>query len=749
MNKFNTFIKNKRNIVLLAMLLLSIILFIPNAKIIINMEVEGSAESDLYYITPFYATFSLKNTFQVTNNQNIYTISSNVKMVKKIKLTFYNISDDFKIKIKDIKVSLPYIKGYSIDLKDINNKSYTKNNMPYINDGFVFGPIPILFIIMPILLFLIILLCIYMLFNKQITNSMIYSIPFIKNNLAIIGVLLFLILFEAMKIEGMHNSNFVSKMQSSIYIFKSDSYFLSLYIILFYITFKVKNKILSVIPLIIIFVITFIHVVDIALINLLSARLRFGEAAGFIPDISSIWKMTQSFIKNPAGIYAIILLIYTILFSLYIIFKKNHYEINKTHTLILTTLCIIFLPLFLINVGAKVYYNTALQDSIVRANMSKSEKVKYSQNKINNILNTFQLKYNCVNGLNTRKNVIIILIESLSSYKSQLFSGLDNKTPHIDSLGKDNSLIKEYYGNGFNSQFGLYSLLTGINYVTSNNIYGQKAYQDSIPSYFRTNGYKTVLYSGGDIIFGNTHIIAKKSGIDKLYDSVYNNVYNKNDMEYIFNSVDDTVLYNSILQWLKKDENKKQPFFMVIKTITTHQPYVDPATKEQSYDKTLEFADNAVNNFVTSLKENGYFDNGILVITSDHRAMLPISQQEYDRLGPLAHASIPLVVMDGGGHKEINGPFSHTDLGKSLEYLTLDKVCFNQFQHNIFNENKNSCAIYQQLINLALVDIKCGKSYGQVLLDGDNTRFIKDELNISDEYKKEIIDYINYLRVVE
>ena len=84
-----------------------------------------------------------------------------------------------------------------------------------------------------------------------------------------------------------------------------------------------------------------------------------------------------------------------------------------------------------------------------------------------------------------------------------------------------------------------------------------------------------------------------------------------------------------------------------------------------------------------------------------------------------------------------------------MEYLTLNKACFNQFQNNIFTESKNSCVIYQQLIDLSLIDIKCGNTYGQVLLDGDNTRFIKDKLNIDNNKKQEIIDYINYIRVVE
>ena len=138
------------------------------------------------------------------------------------------------------------------------------------------------------------------------------------------------------------------------------------------------------------------------------------------------------------------------------------------------------------------------------------------------------------------------------------------------------------------------------------------------------------------------------------------------------------------------------------------------------------------------LKKQDFFKDGILVITSDHRVMLPISKEEYDILGPLAHASIPLVIIDGDRKYKINGNFSHIDLGKSLEYLTLDKACFNQFQNNMFKEN-NGCVIYQQLINFALVDVKCGNSYGQVILDGDNTRFIKDNLNISEEKKAEIV----------
>ena len=57
--------------------------------------------------------------------------------------------------------------------------------------------------------------------------------------------------------------------------------------------------------------------------------------------------------------------------------------------------------------------------------------------------------------------------------------------------------------------------------------------------------------------------------------------------------------------------------------------------------------------------------------------------------------------------------------------------------------------MYQQLINLALVDVKCGDTYGHVLLDGNNTRFINDNLNKISLEKNEIIEYINYLRLAK
>lgn len=130
--------------------------------------------------------------------------------------------------------------------------------------------------------------------------------------------------------------------------------------------------------------------------------------------------------------------------------------------------------------------------------------------------------------------------------------------------------------------------------------------------------------------------------------------------------------------------------------------------------------------------------------------MLPVSNREYDIFGELAAARLPLIIIDGKTKKKIEGAYSHIDLGKSLEYLVLDKVCFNNFQNNIFIDNDTDKCIIYQGADLSLVKVKCGDQYGSIKLNGDNTSFLFESLkNISDGKKNEIIDYINYLRIVE
>ena len=731
-----------KKIILLLLFIVTTILFLFNSKVVLNISSNHKIDGSISYITPLSAEFEKGGQFPFTLNSGIqdYSINLNAKLIKKIKVDLKVKEQDAVIFINKAGIKLPYLPTVYFNIENPQKLDYNKTSV-------VFSNISPILIIVPLLLLLISVVSFIILFFNKI-KSLLLSLK--SYNHIFIGIVIFIILFEIVKFTGMNSNILGDNLKMFLYIFKSDSYFLSIFLMMLYVAVKVKSKYISSFIMLIFFAMVFTLVLDIALIELLSARLRFKEATGFVPDTASIIKMAKGFFITTTGIYSLILLIYVILFSIFIVSKKDLYSFSKLYKIILFALVVILAPLFMIKLDIKSYYSTALQDSIIVANMKKSEDVLYSQEKINEVLNKFKFYYKCVDGLNTRKNIIVVVVESLSSYNSQLFSDIENKTPNLDNIAKDNIYADNYYCNSYNSYQNRYNILTGSPLITrakNYNINRNIFYSNSIVKDFQAKGYNVYYYSSADTVFDSTIKMVKATGIKSIYDA-NSKIFASIKKRFVFKGVEDKYFYETVIKHLNSVGNHTKPYLAFLTTMSTHGPYEDPETGEYSFDKTLKYADNQLLHLLSMLKKQDFFKDGILVITSDHRVMLPISKEEYDILGPLAHASIPLVIIDGDRKYKINGNFSHIDLGKSLEYLTLDKACFNQFQNNMFKEN-NGCVIYQQLINFALVDVKCGNSYGQVILDGDNTRFIKDNLNISEEKKAEIVEYLNYLRLAK
>jgi len=81
-------------------------------------------------------------------------------------------------------------------------------------------------------------------------------------------------------------------------------------------------------------------------------------------------------------------------------------------------------------------------------------------------------------------------------------------------------------------------------------------------------------------------------------------------------------------------------------TISSHLPYLDPYEKTgTTSDKVWSYVDRQIGDFYERLKRLGFFKNGILIITGDHRKMLPVSQDEYAKYGDRAAARVPLAIV--------------------------------------------------------------------------------------------------------
>lgn len=481
-----------------------------------------------------------------------------------------------------------------------------------------------------------------------------------------------------------------------------------------------------------------LQTVDFLLIYTLNARLDLFQAASFSRDLISALPLVKAYLCSPCGLF----LLFLAADWLCLLIMALHRQSRK-HCVRATLTAAILLGLFY-SAGAVLPASAKTLEDLPRFYLRRIVQ-NADTSTIPADTNGFTPVYRCEKGLNGRQNIILLVVESLSSYMSDYFSGMNDNTPEIDRLARENLAFVNYHTNNYNTVQSLFNILTGFPLLHAHTdrpvFLNEKFYQHAVPALFRNAGYHTVLFSSAAFVYSKDEIL-KRAGFDELYNDT--DPFYEGKERFVFNSVSDQWLYQRVQHWLKND--CRQPYFLVIETTSSHAPYLDPASHYNSFPRSLQFADKYAGEFVRWLEKDGFFENGLLVITGDHRAMLPVSQQQYDTLGPDAESHIPLVIMGAGlkGRRTVKG--SHTDLGASLEYLTLPQACFHQFQHNLFSpaSKRNSCTLFQTLTleKKALAD--CGGTFISFrLLPGSNKIF---HGKLPAEQAAELMAFMSWLR---
>jgi phosphoglycerol transferase MdoB-like AlkP superfamily enzyme len=151
-----------------------------------------------------------------------------------------------------------------------------------------------------------------------------------------------------------------------------------------------------------------------------------------------------------------------------------------------------------------------------------------------------------------------------------------------------------------------------------------KTYTESLPIFFDAQGYIPIFISSATLDFfkqrgflssiGFTHIIGEEAFMDKK--------------KYVFDTAPDNDLYDKTLETI---EQQTSPYLIVLQNISFHTPYNTPYGTTQK--DALAYTDKSLYSFYLQLKKSGFFDNGILVIVSDHRKMEPLEDKEKEVLG--------------------------------------------------------------------------------------------------------------------
>lgn len=397
--------------------------------------------------------------------------------------------------------------------------------------------------------------------------------------------------------------------------------------------------------------------------------------------------------------------------------------------------------------------------NVIKANLSAGVTTPYSEAFSRSALidHAENTERQCRAGQDRSPDIVLLILESWSPYQSQLFSGLNDWTPELDRLARNNTWYARMHAAGFSTNEGLISLLTGLDFIAP-----QKSWFEvrpfetawdtpqTIPKILkRSRNYFTAFLSSWNLGFSRTGDWYQNLGFDYL-EGHDHPAYDAAKKRLHFDSVPDRMLYDRSADFIAELKQKAEPFFVTIESVSTHHPHIHPETGERSQEAVFRYMDSTVAEFHSRLESLGFFDNGLLVIVSDHRAMIPISQEEQARFGRASPSLIPAIIIgDSAPGGKIERRFHQADLLPTIAALTTAEHCHQGPFRSMLQpeESESRCLYHARGDDRDYLDAFCPEGDYIVKLDGDRTRIVQPTSGDSDRHRQ-ILKEVNTIRIL-
>lgn len=233
-------------------------------------------------------------------------------------------------------------------------------------------------------------------------------------------------------------------------------------------------------------------------------------------------------------------------------------------------------------------------------------------------------------SLESQPNVVLVVCESFSMYKSSMSGNKLNATPYFNNMAKEGLFFDRCFSATFGTARGVFATLTGIpdvqlyKFSTRNQ---QSLNQHTIINNFE--GYEKYYFLGGSSDFNNFKgLLENINGVHIFEQGQYKskelNVWGISDK-------------NLFLEAHTELSKEKKPFFAIIQTADNHRPFTIPAEDKDFVQRTIAdeelkangfeslkeynafaYSDYCFEKFMETAKQSPWFNNTIFVFIGDH-----------------------------------------------------------------------------------------------------------------------------------
>lgn len=323
-----------------------------------------------------------------------------------------------------------------------------------------------------------------------------------------------------------------------------------------------------------------------------------------------------------------------------------------------------------------------------------------------------------INSSAEKRNVVFILVESLSGSFLREFGNEKHITPFLDSLAQKSVFFTNLYATGTRTVRGMEAVTLCIPPTPGQSIVKrpENANLYTVSNVFAAKGYANNFFYGGDGYFdnmnayfgGNGFTIYDRGRGSVLNDAIKTTRHTITDDEVTFENawgVCDEDLYRKMLTVADRHYARSEPFFNFVMTTSNHRPYTYPSGKVdipsgKSRDGAVKYTDFALRGLFAEAVKKPWYKNTVFVIIADHCAS-SAGKDEVD----IKNYHIPALIvnMPDSMNRKITKQCSQIDLFPTLFSLMHWTYGSDFFGRNVLDPDFEERALLGTYRKLALM----------------------------------------------